>query len=229
VCRAAAKYFALDVTVGNEATGLDVFSDVVNDGYSLLVCQLDDRFAAGKKHRAGPHEQCRLPLLRESLKSGCQLIGLFHLKILKAYLGGMRRAIGLFAHTLRSAFPVRAWMAQDGDASEPGHDFLQELESLGDLLRAEEGHPGHVSAGTSQTRDEAAAHRVSNRRHDYGDRLRGLLRGPYSGGRLRNDKIDILANQLGCQNAETIGFSVGEAPCDVDRLAIGLAVLRQPF
>jgi len=114
--------------------------------------------------------------------------------------------------------------SQDGDLSDLGQRFLDELQLLGpDLGRELVGQPGDVAAGAHETVHEAGADRIGHVHHHDGNGRAGAdggLGGDESGG---DDDIDGQAGQPGHQRRETVQATFRPAVFDFDGAAPGLA------
>jgi hypothetical protein len=103
-------------------------------------------------------------------------------------------------------------MQEGSHTSEPGNDVSEQLQTLGDQLRAEKRRPRNIAARPCQAGDQLVADRIGHDSCDDGDRVRSLLgclgrwRAP------RDNDVDLQPNQLGRQRGEPIRFPISVSP-----------------
>jgi len=59
---------------------------------------------------------------------------------------GPRRVVDILHDVRHRVFAVRTGMPEGSHANEPGNDISEQLQALGDKLRAEKGRPGNITA-----------------------------------------------------------------------------------
>ena len=67
---------------------------------------------------------------------------------------------GLFEHASHCAIAVGVWMPQHGDVRVLRHDLAEQLEPLGDELRAEKSCSSHIPAWSSKASDQLVLDRI---------------------------------------------------------------------
>jgi hypothetical protein len=109
-------------------------------------------------------------------------------------------------------------MPKRSDPGRAGKRLLEEAQTLGGKLRAEERQPGDVSAWPRETRHEAVCDGIAHDRHDDGDRGGRTLD---SAGRRRiggEDEVELETGQLIRQTLEMFDLPICRSVFDEDVL-----------
>jgi hypothetical protein len=100
---------------------------------------------------------------------------------------------------------------------------VQETEPLGPEIGAQRAHPGCVTSGLVQARDQSCLHWVWAGKYDRDSRgcaFGGECRARASS---RDDNFNPAPNEIGCQLCKSIVLTLGRAVFDRDVLALGIA------
>jgi len=116
---------------------------------------------------------------------------------------------------------------QNGDARDRGSRFLQQLESLPDNLGGEHRRARDVPSGPSQAADEPAADGIADVDHDDWNRSRRLLGRERCWGTLRNENVDVEANQLCGKVGDSLSLSRRGSAFNDEVVALGISQLAQ--
>ena len=85
---------------------------------------------------------------------------------------------GFLEHASHRAIAVGVWMPKHGDPRVLRHDLAEQLEALGDELRAEKRCPGHIPAWSSEASDQLVLDRIGHTDHDNGNHAGRLFERP---------------------------------------------------
>ena len=116
---------------------------------------------------------------------------------------------------------------QEGEARDRGDRLLEELQSLGTEIRAEDGIAGDVFPGLSQARDQPGPDRIADADHDDrdgGGRLLGRAGRRRTEGR---DQVDRAADQRRRRRCQPVGLPFPVAIFEGDVPALLIAEIAQ--
>jgi len=122
----------------------------------------------------------------------------------------------------------RTRLLEDSDPTDARNRLLEQLETLADQLREEEGQPRNVPARPREARDEPAWHGIAGSNEDNGDGARRSLGGQGSEGScVSHDDIHPERSQLGRKSGEPLVLSLGIAVFDHHAAALHVTEVTQ--
>ena len=137
------------------------------------------------------------------------------------------RGLCLLQHVLRRALAESAGMPEGSDARDRGNRFLEQLQTLGNQLRAEEGQPCDVSTLARKARHEPVSDRIAHSLRDNGDHGGRLLGGAGRGRIRRDDEVDLETGQLGRQTRQSLDLPFRRSVLNDDVLTLQIAAFAQ--
>ena len=132
----------------------------------------------------------------------CDIVGNGRWHQLNMYSQGPGRALDLLQHAGHCSIAVCSRMPEDSHARELRHYLTEQLQPLGNQLRAKKGCARHVPARPRQTRHQFVFDRIGHAYCDDGNQAGRLL--CRAGGRraLRHNEVNLTLNQFSSRLGE---------------------------
>ena len=108
-------------------------------------------------------------LFRHRGERACDIVGTVGWHELQLHSQGPRRVLDILHNVRHRTLAVSVGVPEGSHASETGNDVSEQLQALGDQLRAEKGRPRHITARPCQAGDQPVADGVGHNRRDDGD------------------------------------------------------------
>jgi len=193
----------------------------------VLCREVDNASSLIEEHRAREHYESTGAVSGHRGESAIELVGTPYLYELKLHSQSPCRDLGSLHHFSRRTRAKSAGMQEGSDARNLGERFLEQLQTLGNQLGAEEGQPRDIPTRPRDAGDQAVSDRIAHNRRHNGDTGGRLLCGTGHGRTHHDDEVDLETGQLCREPRKPLDLPVRSSAFNDDALPFQIAALAQ--
>ena len=143
--------------------------------------QVHEASSLGEEHGGSQHSQSIRARPGHVREGPVEIGGTSRLNELRPHPQRPRRDFCRLQHVLFRAFGDATWLPEDSDPTDPRNGLLEQLQTLADELRSEDGQPRDIAARPRKAGDEPVRNRIGDSSEDNGDGPGRLLGGQGGG------------------------------------------------